>query len=444
MAYLCYFDTPVSYKNKNAFYNVGGSPYLLEVFCEHLEQNKNRINEIFIGFYLFNNSILNDKLESLARLGIRIHVITIPIEGYDAASAKTIIDIKTQAVLKTATKYDLAKEFFSRHYNREIPNYTLYFFPHIYLRSSKVKTFARGNMPYSLHLKSFLIKYKNEGGDLGISSSNFAVRDLIKEENLLIINNDSACFKATSIFFDDLIRNSIPIYEFDFNADYTNYKVAILQNNQTTETGFIAPFYFDSAFHAEEAIKDLIDSAKKSISIVAQHICPIGYTVQGKFHSELPDEEIKREGFLQNLIAKANAGIKVSFISQTFASGNYRFDAGFRKPANKTSFIKFFNKIKDVPNILYTVNENIHSKYIIVDDKVLVSSFNYTPTQFIYLDKVDIKKFENNPGKNFNGIYCETGQYCIISNNETKNKYQQNFNELLSRKETKIVKQFNP
>ena len=440
MPYVPYFETPDSYKGKYDFYNVGASPHLLDVLCKYLEQNKPVISEIFLGFYLFNNSILNEKLEALAKSGIQVHVITIPIEGYDATSPKPVIDIASGKVLKTSTKYDLAREIFSRHYKREIPNYTLYFFPHMYLRSSKVKTFSRGNMPYSLHLKSYLIKYKDGTGDIGISSSNFAVRDLVKEENLLMIHDERLFFNATLVFFEDLIRNSIPIYKFDFNADHTNYKVELSPENENSDIGFIAPFYFDSAFKAEEVIKKLIDSAKKSISIVAQHICPVDYIIPGNFHSKYPERNIKRTGFLSNIISKANAGIKVNFISQTFASGDPSFDNAFRSPENKASFIEFYNSIKAVPNISYAVNENVHSKYIIADDTVFVSSFNYTPTQFIYLDKVSISKFENNPGKSFHGIYCETGQYCIIRNAEIKSKYQENFDQLLSRQNTKIIK----
>lgn len=442
MGYDCYFDGPNSYTDKYAFYNVGASPYLLQTLINHLEKNKANITEIFLCFYLYNNAILNDKLEELAKAGIKIHVITIPIEGYDNSNPKEIIDIKTRSVLKDKTKYALAKEIFAKHYNREIPNFTLYFFPHIYLRSPKVKKFSRGNMPYSLHLKSFLIKYKEGVGDVGITSSNFAVRDLVKEENLLLIKNELSYFNAAAVFFNDLLQNAIPIYEFDFKKDYTNYAVkTILLNAQVKEIGFMAPFYADSAFYAEDAIKQLVDSAQHSITIVGQHICPVDYTIDGKYHSSLSNEEIQRKGFLDNVIAKAKAGIKVSFISQTFASGNAKTDKDFRTPANKASFIKFYEMIKGVPNILYAVNENIHSKYIIVDDKVFVSSFNFTPTQFIYLDKVSIEKFDNNPGKSYKGIYCETGQYCIISDTAITKQYQQNVDELLKRNETTIVKQ---
>ena len=443
MLYSTYFDHPDKYSNKYDFYNVGSSPHLLEEFCNYLEQNKTLISEVYLGFYLFNNAVLNEKLESLANFGIKVYVITIPIEGYDASNPKNIIEIKSRKILKTSTKYNLAREFFAKHFKKEIANFTLYFFPHIYVRSSKVKTFSRGDMPYSLHIKSFLIKYKVGNGDIGISSSNFAVRDLVKEENLLLVKNNSLFFKATSIFFDNLIKNSIPIYEFDFKADYTDYKVEIIPIDETPGIGFIAPFYFDSACKAEKAIKDLIDSAEKSIYIVAQHICPVDYIIQGKFHSLLPDNEIKNMGFLNNIIVKANSGVKISFISQTFASGDAKFDSTFRIPANKLSFIEFFNTIKGVSNIEYSVNENVHSKYIIVDDKVLISSFNYTPTQFIYLDKVVIDRFENNPGKKFNGIHCETGQYCIIDNDQISKKYLENFSELLSKKDTITIQSFS-
>jgi len=440
LPFSAYFDTPTNYPNKFNFYNVGSSPLLLEKLLDILDNEDDTIEEIKLGLYLFNNKALNKRLVELANHGVKVDVVTIPIEGYDTTNPKEIINIQTNEIESSGSKYDFAKTIFEAHYRKEISNYTLYFFPHIYLRSENVKAFSRGEMPYSLHLKSFLIKYKNKIGTIGLSSSNFAVRDLAKEENLLIVENEADYFNPAYSFFNTLLENALPIYDFDFKKDYTNYAIKTTEQPLSNKTNFIAPFYFDAAFKAEEIMLDLISSAVTSIKIVAQHICPVSYNFNGNFHSGFENKTIYKEGLLNKLIEKANSGIKVEFISQTFASSENNPDIKFRVPVNKTAFIEFYNAIKNIPNISYAVNENIHSKYIIIDEKVFVSSFNYTPTQFIYLDKVDIKTFKNNPGKSYKGIHCETGQYCIVENTEIAKAYKNNFTNLLAKKETVLVK----
>ena len=62
----------------------------------------------------------------------------------------------------------------------------------------------------------------------------------------------------------------------------------------------------------------------------------------------------------------------------------------------------------------YCANKNIHSKFIVADDHLIVTSFNYTPTQFIYLGHVDIPEFYHVPGHSYEGIHSEVGQMIIL------------------------------
>ena len=227
MPFNVYFDSPTFYRNKFDFYNVGSSPLLINKLIDYLDRNTQQIEEIFLSFYIFNNATLHYKLVSLARAGVKVNVITIPIEGYDANSPKSIIDIATFQQQSVATKYDLARPIFAEHYRTPIPGFSLYLFPHMFIRSPYIIKFARGNMPYSLHTKSFLIKLKNRIGTVGISSSNFAVRDLVKEENLLIIEDEEKYYQPAAQYFTDLISVSIPFKEFDFKKDYTTYQVTL-------------------------------------------------------------------------------------------------------------------------------------------------------------------------------------------------------------------------
>ncbi|HLK27293.1 MAG TPA: hypothetical protein VKT28_01835 [Puia sp.] len=436
-----YFDRPNYYKSKFDFYSIGSSPFLLKKFIAYLNSIEEEIQEINVALYLFNNEQLNDLLTRLCGKGVVVNVSTIPPEGYDTSNPKDIIDIETGNIVANSTKYDLAKKIFAVHYKAPIKNFNLYFFPHLYVRSDRVKKFARGNMPYSLHSKSFLIKKKNGEMDICISSSNFAVRDLVKEENLLIIKDEPEYAKPVEEFFNDLFERSLKIDKFDFKADYTTYHFDVKRIIPDLKAGFISPFYYNSPFIVEDILKKEILLAKEKIIIVAQHVCPVDNTFEGRFHSAYKNNPtIKREGFLKELLVSASAGIKIQVLSQTFASNDSLLNKKFRMPANKNAFINFYDSIKDKKNIQYSVNENVHSKYIIIDDKVFVTTFNFTPTQFIFLDEVKISGFVNNPGKSYAGIYSEVGQYVYLNDREITEKYLLNFQEILADKETVHVK----
>ncbi len=430
MPYEVIFDSPEFYKNKFDFYSCGSSPNLVKHLLEYLDKNTNSLSEINIALYLFNNKLINEKLIALSETGIKVNVYTIPIEGYDEGNPKNIIDIETRITISNKTKYDSAKDIFKNHFYNKYKNYKLYFFPHLFLRSPNLKTFSRGNMPYSLHTKSFLFRHKNGLCDMAISSSNFAVRDLVKEENLFFIYNEKEYEAAVLDFFILLKKYSIHISKFEFEGDYTKFKIKAKDYNLEENGGFMAPFYKGSSFKIEDTLKKLIENANERIIIVAQHVCPVNYIAQNN----------KRTGLAGSIINKAKQKVHVDILSQTFASGGSKLNSKFRRPANQKSFKEFFNQIKVCSNINYFVNENCHSKYIIIDNSVFISSFNYTPTQFIYLDNVTIENFINNPGKSYQGIYSEVGQFFLIKDKNIVEEYVSNFNHIIAKKETEKVR----
>src|SRR6185437_17171244 len=134
MPYEVFFDGPEYYENKFDFYSCGSSPKLLKHLLEYLNKNGDSLAEINIALYLFNNKLLNENLIALSERGTKVNVYTIPIEGYDAESAKDIIDIETRLVISNQTKYEVAKDIFENHFYNKYKNYKLYFFPHMYLR----------------------------------------------------------------------------------------------------------------------------------------------------------------------------------------------------------------------------------------------------------------------------------------------------------------------
>ena len=162
MPYKVFFDGPNNYKNKFDFYEQGGSPLLLEKFIEILEEQKNEIIEINISWYLFNNKFLHNYLKNISKNGVVVNVITIPLEGYDNSKPQILEDFFTgKKRRERVTKYSLARKIFGEMYKSiEYPNYNIYFFPHLYVRSEYVNKFSRGSLPYSLHSKSAYIKKK--------------------------------------------------------------------------------------------------------------------------------------------------------------------------------------------------------------------------------------------------------------------------------------------
>ena len=81
----------------------------------------------------------------------------------------------------------MAEAIYNRIKSSRNSNFNLFIFPHMYIRSPRVRPFSRGDMPYSLHAKSIFIKYKNGGGAVGLTSSNLATRDMVKDEMMLLV-----------------------------------------------------------------------------------------------------------------------------------------------------------------------------------------------------------------------------------------------------------------
>ena len=153
---------------------------------------------------------------------------------------------------------------------------------------------------------------------------------------------------------------------------------------------YTAPFYQNSSSIFEDNLIKVISQATKQIIVCAQHISAYKYSFEGGFIS--PNEPfgyISKEGFLYEVLKKAKTGVQTIFISQTYV--DEAGDHGCRTPENKTSFIKFTSAAKNV-GCKYYVNSDIHSKFIVVDNHVILTTCNFTPTQFIYLKNVNIEK----------------------------------------------------
>lgn len=444
MSFKAYFDGPHNYKNKFDFYEQGGSPLLLKNLIDTIEAQKNDIVEINISWYLYNNRILHNYLKDLSKKGIVVNIVTIPLEGYDHSKPQLLKDLESEKIRKEkVTKYDLAKEIFTEMYkSNDCPNLNLFFFPHLYVRSAYVNKFSRGSLPYSLHVKSAYIK-KRSGYIILLSSSNLAVRDLVKHESMICVQDEphyEATFKS---FFKDLISNAIPIKDYDakFNTSCNTFDSIAFNNNQYS---FVtSPFYNNSANDLDKTLTEYILSAKERLIVCAQHLAAFNYEFKAKYHSTFKVDE-SRMGILGAVIKMANTGLKITCLSQTFAPPHHdeKKFAGieFRRPVNTRNFQEFYAQLAVTRNTRYFVNENIHSKFIIIDNTLIYCTYNFTPTQFIYLDNVDIPQFKNMDDLSYKGIHCEVGMHLVIENEDIIKSFEQNIEFIMKEKETIQVK----
>ncbi len=433
------FDEPPP-KETNRYSNIGPSPKIFNYLKSYLQEHQNEIESINLALYLFNNFELHSIFQKLALKGIKINVISIPLEGYDNSYPQTIYyDSGEWAFKKRQTKKSLAQIVYQGFINTPIEGYNLYIFPHAYIRSSKIKPFSRGKIPYSLHIKSLLISFKNGTVVNGLLSSNMAVRDLPKYDNMLLQELTGQQKKPVQLFFNHLINSSVHIRNYIQQINSINYPFHLEESNQCMNNYFVSPFYKNSPMVAEKIISELISSAQKRIWVMAQHLSAFNYSYPLNYRIKKKINVKKRvKGILYNLMEKANDGVQVKCLTQTYACDSEPTQK-FRCPTNTYHFKQFITAYKKLPNASYGVNKNIHSKYIIVDDKVVVTTFNYTPSQFIYLPYVKIETFDYIPDLKYEGIFSEVGQLIKLESKKETNYYIENFESVWKNDQTVIT-----
>lgn len=425
-----YTDGPTLYeKGSDKHYLQGGSPNLLKNLFEYINHNKRKIKNIYISYMLFNNIILHKFLKNLPS-NINIHVFSIPLEGYDKRYHHYLYDIETgeKVCNKKMSKYQIAQKIYEDIQKKNLSNYHLHIFPHQYVRSKWLKAFSRGELPYSLHIKSMYIEFNNGLGSNVLSSSNFASVDRIKEEVMIILEDAKNFYDVSIDFYKQLKANSIPIDDFKENNDFTNYKIIKSEKKPkyaiSNKNSYLGPFYKQSQNAFKHNLIEIINSASEHIYICAQHV------------SAYSEEKTNvSRGILNYVIDKANEGLPVNILSQTYSNEE---NNNYRKPINQRAFRDFIKALPKDKNIFYGVNSDIHSKFIVVDETVIFTSCNLTPTQFIYMD-VDIKSFHHNPDMSYKGIHSEVGQYIVINNRALSQKMIAYFSDLKSRNATNDV-----
>lgn len=420
----------LEYPDNQVFYRQGASVKLLKDFFDFIDRQADKISEIYLCLYLYNNSVLHEKMKTLAKKGIKVTVISIPLEGYDDRNPKDIYDYETNQIYRqNATKYSLASEIYRDIENLNSINYTLLNFEHIYVRSPYMKSFSRGMLPYSLHTKSIYIKYKDGNTVTGLTSSNLAVRDASKAELMLLAKDTPASRKVTETFFENLLRYSVRPSDWKNPHPAYYYKMETVDGGTVGANYFTAPFIQDSPMKIEEKLREIIFNAQERIYICAQHLAAFNY------------DDINRKskpGIFGTIFEKCRQGIEVKCLSQTYVDANGD-SHNQRKPQNSANFIELINQVNQLEHCSYSVNQNVHAKFIVADDTVIVGTGNYTPTEFIY-GNVSIDHFaapELN-GVSYKGIFSEVAHYMIIKDHELAEQLIRFFNVILAKHDTYV------
>lgn len=414
--------------------DVGCSPVFLEEFCKWLQNNASQIESVDIALYLFNNLKLYDTLENINQEGCRITIYSIPLEGYDTKSAH-VLNIKTGRY-SHVSKYDLAKQIYDKLYVVSNESFSLRIVPHIFLRSKRIRPFSRGEAPYSLHCKTAFIRFKDGRVFSVVTSSNMAVRDAEKHEVVVMSILNRAEAQAARDFFIGLYQHSIPIGEFDGTREYTDHRAIIRPTPPKACLMYVAPFYRDSAFIFEDNIRTVIKKAKNRIIVCAQHISAYQYYFPKHFASPGTEYEKTdyRPGFLSDVLEKSREGVPVIFMSQTYSDQKGKH--GCRAPENKEAFIKFVEEAKKY-DCKYYQSDHLHCKFIVADDIVIVTTCNFTPTQFIYLPDVKIDSFDKIPNYRYRGTHCEYGVYQIVQDAAMADAFIEYAEQIMRRKDTR-------
>ena len=388
----------------------GSCPELLFDLIDELKDAK----RIDIATYLFNNPIYLDFLIKKAKDGTIINITTLPISGYNDKPKK--VDGLPE---KTSAK-EMARNAFEQ--IARIKNISLRFFPHQYVWYGAL--YAGGGASYSFHVKAINAFFNNGKQKSILSSGNFLSTDPYHSDNIIVFENIKRYNTVFDKFLFDLKDRSISTK--NFNKKYLKYsdeflisfngKEKRLEKKYHKNCFFSAPFYLidgiGSNHYAGNRIIELINGAKNRVWICAQH-----------FHDIISFDK-ERATIIKALYEKSHATIEYRFLKQVPHSSL----ADKRRAGIAETLFKYVLKAEQRYNRL------THDKFIIIDNTLIVSTANYTSTQFAFgKRKMD---FVNDKKEKFRKIdnFSEVNGFAIIPNcpKSVLNKYEQHFNALWS------------
>ena len=389
----------------------GSCPELMYDLFSELEGAK----EIHIAAYLFNNPSYYDFLSGLARKGCKIRVTSLPIRGY--SDKPTWVEGYTDKV----SARHVAKQIYKKVNNT--PNFELEIFPHLYVWYGAL--YAGGGASYSFHVKAIFAKFRNSINKSILSSGNFMLSDAFHSDNILVLEGISEYENTFKAFFNDLGKYSIP-YD-DFRSRLHTYRNEFMYTLAGREINlhkrdfrncfFTAPFYLydgeGSNHYAGNRIIELISKSSKRIWVCAQH-----------FH-DIASYDRERETIIKALYDKhiSNPRVSLRFLKQVPHSSL----ADKRRAGIAETLFQFVMQAEQRYNRL------AHDKFMIIDDILLVSTANYTPTQFAFgLRKMEFKDGDGNRKFSKEDNFSEVNGFVIIPScpKPILEEYESHFNSL--------------
>ncbi|WP_378210812.1 phospholipase D-like domain-containing protein [Anoxybacteroides rupiense] len=407
MAYRAYFEIPQT--NKKHF--KGSAPNLLMNLVEEIRGAV----EIKLSFFLYNNPYLHSKLEELANLGCKITIFSIPLNGYD---------LKRVLIFKNNYRdsfWSSKKEYAEKIYKRieaGIPNFELKIFPHTYIWVRQ--KFSRGKELYSLHNKSILAKFPDGRTKCISSSCNFAFGDPKHSENYLLVGDDRNTVLMFETYFQLLEQHSLSqeeygafsdrSYDFEYIVEPTN-----LQDRFHT-CYFTAPFIkyenMGSNHYVQKKIIDFIKTAKQRIYTCSQHF--------SDYESFDPCAQSIIKAISEVATEKQ---IELKILKQTRQRHQ-------KQGARTTSAEKLFKQIRNAEQRY--LSPIIHDKFIVVDNKILITTANFTSTQFAWAEDHNMAYFVVSENKNYiiQNTFSEINSFHFVEDIDLVNGYVSHFNNL--------------
>lgn len=353
-------------------------------------------DEIYIAAYLFNNPMYYYFLRQLTQKGCRIKIISLPLLGYSDKPAMV------EGYADKISARQAAQEVYEK--VKETANMELEIFPHLYVWYGAL--YAGGGASYSFHIKAIYAKFTKGENRCILSSGNFMLTDAFHSDNILVLEGLTEYERAFMRFFKDLDRFSIP-YD-DFCSKFKSYQDEFLysfvgdeinlKKDEFRNCFFTAPFYFydgaGSNHYAGDRIIEVIRNARQKVWICAQH-----------FHDLISYDPARGETIIKALYDKyvSDPSIHFRFLKQVPHSSL----ADKRRAGIAETLFQF------VMQAGQRYNRLAHDKFMIIDNNLLVSTANFTPTQFAFgKRKMDSKEGDRKFSKEDN--FSEVNGFAII------------------------------
>jgi hypothetical protein len=338
----------------------GSNALIYQDIINELKGREDHIDEVHLALYLFNNVHLYKELFRLAVKGAKIVIVSLPLTGYDKRKIKD-----AERVYESVLKDD---------------SLSLLIFPHMYVWYGA--EYAGGGAAYSFHVKAGIIRYKDGTARVFLTSGNLAPGDPTHSETAIFIEAEaqSPYIEPFTAFFDHLEKVSKPYKDyseqvhgldsnlqqvFDFTFVGGLYEINY-SASQASSAFFTAPFVkiegIGSNHYARLRIVSAIKSARERVLLCAQHI-----------HDLSPFNGFTGDTIIKALITakKDNPEINAKVLKQVSSAGL----ADKRRAA-------FVEAHLDYAGILQRENKLVHDKFVIADDTIIITTSNFTATQF--------------------------------------------------------------